>query len=281
MTDFKARQPVGTPAGGQFAPAAHLEPTVTLGAEGRRAELDGWPVSMPEPELTIEVADDCTVTTVLNVEGRGTLRVFTDNPSTGRCDYELFEGEFDGVDEDTIDDMVAWTSARHLDMESDIREEMNSAAALARGRIAARATGKSVPATDDELNDLMLNAGHVIAEARKTNELATMAMFSREILRRHPEAASVELENAGYEENDYLSEAHIRDAEGSVIASYGEDFDEDKEAVTDLLRSLNPNCEDAFWSEYTLRAEGFNSDTFEEDGRTLNLKRAADWAPSS
>lgn len=281
MTDIKARQPEGIPTGGQFAAAQHAEPDLTLGTAGRRPELDGWPVSMPEPQLKIEVADDCTVTTVLDVEGHGTIRVYTDNPSTGRCDYEQFEGEFDDVDEDTMEEVVAWTSNRHLEMESDIREEMNAAAALARGRIAARATGKPTPATDEELDDLVLGAGNVIAETRNTSELAAMALASREILRLHPNAATGILDYTHEDDGDYVSSVRVMDAEGVELAEYGENPGQDPDNVVDRIRALSPDADNSAWSSYTLRAEGFNVSSFEEDSRTLNLVKAAGWAPNA
>lgn len=277
---MKPRQPEGIPAGGQFAFALHPEAPISL-AEPRRPELEGWPTSLPDPKLSIEVGDEMEVSTKLTVEGHGSITVFTDNPSTGRCDYEQFVGEFEDVDEDTMEKVVAWTSERHLEMETELRRHMKMAADFISARTAAKATGKPVRASDEDLNSLIANAGSVASEARNAGELATMAMFSREILKRHPEAVSAELETVGYDDGEFLGEATIKDAEGNVITTYGEDLTEDEAAVTDLLRSMSPDADNAAWSEYTLRAEEFNVTSFESDSRTLNLAKAADWAPGA
>lgn len=280
MTDFKARQPEGIPTGGQFATATHAEPDLALGATARRPELEGWPESMPEPTLKLEVDDEGGITTNLIVDGHGTISVFTDNPSTGRCDYTRFEGDFE-VDEETLEQVVEWTSEKHLAMEYELRSKMKAAAALVSGSIAARASGKPTPATDEELNRLVMNGGHVVAEARTTSELAAMALASREILRLHPDAATGIIDYSSDEDGDYISSVRVMDAEGMELAEYGENPGEDPENVVDLIRSLNPDAGNSAWSDYTLRADGFNVASFEEDGRTLNLAKAADWAPSA
>ncbi|MCC3299763.1 hypothetical protein [Arthrobacter caoxuetaonis] len=281
MTDIKARQPEGIPAGGQFAPTFHNESPVTLGTAERRPELYGWPESLPEPELKLIIADDCTISTALNVEGHGTITIFTDNPSTGRCDYEQFAGEFDDVDGDTMEQVVAWASERHLYMEADARAEMKTAAEAARARIAAAATGKPASLSDDELADLKGNTDGVLAKARTAHELAGMALFSREILKRHPEAATARLEVVGADNGEFIGGAVITDGDGNRVAVYGEDRHEDENTVTDLLLALDSDAGNAAWSEYTLRAEGFSVASFEEDSYTLNLTKAADWAPGA
>lgn len=281
MKDIQPRQPEGIPAGGQFAPTAHNESTVTLGIAERRPELDGWPESLPEPELNLVIADDCTISTTLNVEGHGTITIFTDNPSTGRCDYEQFVGEFDDVDEDTMEQVVAWASERHLDMEADALTEMKTAAEAARARIAAAATGKPARLSDDELADLMGNTGDQLAKARTAYELAGMALLSREILKRHPDAATARLTVAVADNGEFVDGAVIADGEGNHLATYGEDLNEDEDAVTDLLLTLDADPGNAAWGAYTLSAKGFDVASYEEDRHTLNLAEAADWAPGA
>ncbi|MGK3708910.1 hypothetical protein [Arthrobacter sp. IK3] len=128
---------------------------------------DGWPASLPEPRLKLRISDDCAVTTDLSVEGAGTISIFTDNPSTGRCDYEQFVGEFEEVDEDTMEQVVTWGSARHLGMEAEIHAAMKAAADLISARAAKAASGEHPGPDPEELTAILTKAERALIAMQK------------------------------------------------------------------------------------------------------------------
>lgn len=107
-----------------------------------------WPTSLPEPLLDFSIDDEGGITTVVTVEGHGTMRIWTDNESTGRCDYDTYADEWAGTDHGTIEAVFEWAAPKHRALAAGVLAEMKAAADRARTR--ATSLGCAV---DDELED--------------------------------------------------------------------------------------------------------------------------------
>jgi hypothetical protein len=272
------RQPKGIPAGGQFAPSAHGEPDVTLAPPGRRPELDGWPESLPEPELSFHVTDEGRIITTATAPSGDSIEVWDkDNGSDGYESHAL--GEWDGADDDDIEQAEEWLTGRHAGIAAQVREEEKAAVERARARILGQATGIATPATDDELAAVIEHNGTAARQALRDMELASAGLAARKILARHPEAAYAEIKTDTWENGEHVAGVDVVDAGYKDLASYYEDDEdsvdpEDTNAVVQLFRNLDPVPQNAHWSGE------FSTGKYGEDLYTIDLKKAAAWSPA-
>jgi hypothetical protein len=110
--------------------------------------LEGWPAGLPEPRIDFSIDDEGGITTVVTVEGRGTMRVWTDNESSGRCDYDTYADEWSGTDAATIEEVFEWAAPKHRALAAGVLAEMRAAADRARGRLLKEVTGLACAADD-------------------------------------------------------------------------------------------------------------------------------------
>ena len=269
------RQPKGIPAGGQFAPSAHGEPGVSLTVPGRRPELEGWPESLPEPELNFHVNDEGQITTTAIVPSGDSIEVWSkDDGSDGHDGHAL--GEWDGADDDDIGQAQNWLTGRHIGITEQIRTEEKAAVERARARILGRATGIAAPAMDEELAATVEHNATAARQAFRDVELASAGLAARKILAHHPDAAFAEIKKDSWDNGVFVAGAVVKDTGSSALHEYFEDED-DSEAgkeVIGFLNNLDPEPHNSHW------AGEFSTGSYGEDIYTIDLHKAAAWTPA-
>lgn len=243
-------------------------------------QFEGWPESLAEPKLDYSVDSDGSVQTKLTAEGQGELGFYS-NDSAAEFGYEHFQGNFD-VDEEVLEQVVEWASAKHLKIERAVMAEMQTAAAAARGRILAGA-GMKVPApTDEELQDLTMQTGYIVSKAKETSELASTALVARHILAENPEATHAEILVDEVDDGEVVTGVAILDANRDTIAEYSSDWDMDNESpVLDTLLNLEANPADSHWERYTSIDPTASHEDLQRNAYIIDLARAAAWTPGT
>lgn len=279
MTENIARQPQGIPAGGQFAATAHSESDVSLSAPARRPELEGWPESLPEPEVSFHLGDDGVITTNVGVNGETAFEVW--NPGDDVHSTETTCFEMGWADED-VDAAEGWAKSKHQAMADELHAEMHSAVERSRARVLAKATGKSPQLSDDELGALVGMNQAASYPARRDAEFAATAIIARGVLKDHPDASHIGLRIDSADNGDFVSGAVVYNADYKALGSYDADaqYLEDSEdyrgaGFSEHFGSLEATPENAWWSEYKM--PGFDPD----DVYTINLRKAAAWTPGA
>lgn len=279
MTDNAARQPKGIPVGGQFAATAHAEPALNL--TPRRAELDGWPEVLPEPEVDVTVGDDNAVTTTVSIEGVPVLEVWHDDDDVYDTDATVFENEWlEG--EPVAEAAENWARGKHSEIARELRADMHDAVERSRARVLAKVTGTKPQLSDEELGKLVgLNQAASYA-ARRDAEFAATAVIARGVLKDHPDASHIGLRIDSGDGNEFVSGAVVYNAGHELIGSYdafaehlaGDDEDYHGKGFVEHLGSLPANPDDAWWTAYNLPV------CQPDDFYTIDLKKAAAWTPA-
>lgn len=280
MTDNTARQPKGVPVGGQFAATAHAEPSLNL--TPRRQELDGWPESVPDPEVTFHMGDDGVITTNVDIEGQPVFEVWNPGDDIHSIRNESFESEWLGV-ENLHEAAQKWAHGKHEQIAAALRTEMHDAVERSRARVLGAATGTKPALTDDELGKLVgLNQSAAYA-ARRDAEFAATAVVARGVLKDHPDASHIGLRIDSADNGEFVSGAVVYSADHEVLGSYDADAQYASEAEEDYrgagfaehLGSLEASPENSWWSEYNM--PGIDPD----DVFTISLQKAASWTPAA
>jgi hypothetical protein len=100
MTDNIQRQPTGVPVRSQHAPMSHAGTALNL-ASGR-PELDVWPESLPEPEVSFE-----GITTTISISGEPVFEVWNPADDIYSTDNASFVHDLT-QDEDVHDAAQEW-----------------------------------------------------------------------------------------------------------------------------------------------------------------------------
>lgn len=258
---------------GKFGNQAHGEPAgganILDGTPARPEWLNGWPESLPVPELSFHIGDDNNITTIAKVNGETFIEAW--NPANDIHDeeYEAYVMDFETSDEDLAAG-AAWLQAKHQDIADKVRAEMGAAAERIRHSVLAKATGTAAPVSNDELEAIVRGNSVVMGQAEKDMELASTARIARGALEEYPTAVSIVLDTAEVDESgEIVTGFTVRDADGTELAEY------DPHAATGWPSyAANLPASSGWWEEYT-------PTTYEspEDGYTINLKDAAAWAP--
>jgi hypothetical protein len=275
MNDNSQRQPKGIPTGGQFAPSAHREPDVNLSTMARRPELDGWPESLPEPELSFRVTDEGQIITSATAPSGDYIEVWEKNDgSDGYASHAL--GEWDGADDDDIEQAEEWLTGRHVGIVAAVRAEEKAAVERARARIMGQATGIAAPATDEELAAVIEHNGTAARQALRDVELASAGLAARKILAAHPTADTAEIQTDSWDNGEFVSGAIVRDSGYNRLKEYFEDDDNSDGAkeVVGLLKNLDAEPHNSHW------AGAFSTGSYGENLYTIDLKKAAAWSPA-
>ena len=88
--------------------------------------FDGWPESLPEPELEYLVRPDGSVETSLEVPGHGELAMCTDH-ATGRAVIDMINSKFTGMDEQIYKAAAGWALEQHLNVQDAIGKDVHYA----------------------------------------------------------------------------------------------------------------------------------------------------------
>lgn len=278
MTDNSARQPKGIPVGGQFAATAHAEPALNL--TPRRTELDGWPESLPEPEVAVGVGDDNAITTTVSIEGQPIMEVWHEDDDAYDTDSTVFESEW-LEDEQVTEAAEQWARGKHSEIARELRAEMHEAVNRSRARVVAKATGTKPQLSDEELGKLVgLNQAASFAATRDA-EFAATAVIARGILKEHPDASHIGLRIDSADNGEFVSGAIVYNADYEVIGSYDADAhhladgeDHSGAGFAEHLGSLSAEPGNAWWAEYNM--PGIDPD----DVYTIDLGKAAAWTPA-
>lgn len=278
MTTEPNRVDAGVPTGGQFAAKIKSDNVPSLGALARRPELEGWPESLPEPEIDVQVGEGGTISTLVKVNGEEVFDIW--NPADDIHDTESDDFENSAVPEDVYDAAKAWAYTKHNEMAGAIREEQRAAFERARDRVIAKATGERREVTSAELNEFRDNSLKAANQADEDLELSSVALSARAILEDHPTAATADLHVGSWDNGDFVSGASVSDAEGNLLYEYVEtdgatDQEENDNFVVDTLRVLDANAEQSHW------AGAFSTGSYGDELFTIDLRKAAAWAPGN
>ncbi|QOD05780.1 hypothetical protein [Pseudarthrobacter sp. BIM B-2242] len=276
MTTEPNRVDAGVPTGGQFAAKIKSDNVPSLAAPARRPELEGWPESLPEPEVDVQVGEGGTISTLVKVNGEEVFDIW--NPADDIHDTESDDFENSAVPEDVYDAAKAWAYTKHNAMAGAIREEQRAAFERARARVIAKATGERREVTTAELNEFRDNSLKASTQADEDLELSSVALSARAILEDHPTAAFADLQVGSWDNGDFVSGASVSDAEGNLLYEYVEtdgatDQEENDNYVVDTLRTLGANAEQSHW------ASAFSTGSYGDELFTIDLRKAAAWAP--
>jgi hypothetical protein len=269
------RQPKGIPAGGQFAPSAHGEPGLSLTAPARRPELDGWPAHLADPKVSFVVTDEGKIITSVTDPSGDFIEVWEkDDGSDGYDGHAL--GEWDGADDDDIDQAQEWLTSRHIGIAAQVRTEEKAAVERARARILGQATGIARPVTEEELAAVVEHNGAAARQALRDMELASAGLAARKILAAYPTAETAEIRTDSWDNGEFVAGAIVRDSGYNRLKEYFED-DDNLEATKDvvgLLKNLDSDPHNSHW------AGAFSTGSYGENLYTIDLAKAAAWTPA-
>ncbi|MEH0110685.1 hypothetical protein V6N00_13325 [Tersicoccus sp. MR15.9] len=257
---IQPHKPAGVPGAGQFDTMPHTESAVSLAAtaEPRRPELEGWPESLPEPEVDFDVQEDGSVNTTVKV-GDGEIWVY-------RGGYDL-TANLDLAPK-TEDAALDWATTKHRMIQQVISQEMRAAADRVSARVLAQVTGKTTVMTDEQLESHAIALDQARNAAEEQSQLAHASLGARAILADYPTAAYVELDSDEFSNGTFYTEAHIRDTDGNQLGY----LDNETPAMGEHLSNL-PVDRDAFWTTFGGSHEGQMD--------RLDLRAAAAWNPGA
>lgn len=272
------RQPKGIPAGGQFAASTHGEPDLSLTTPARRPEMKGWPEGLPEPELSFRVTDEGQIITSAESPSGDFIEVWEKNDGSGGYDSHAL-GEWDGADDDDIEQAEEWLTGRHKGIVEQVRAEEKAAVERARARILGQATGLAAPVTDEELAATIDDNGTAARQALRDVELASAGLAARKIIAAYPSAAFAEIQTDNWDNGDFVAGAVVKDADHKRLHSYFEEMEdsywyEANKEIVGLLKNLDSEPANSHW------AGAFSTGSYGEDLYTIDLKRAAAWTPA-
>jgi hypothetical protein len=124
---------------GKYTFTTRPEADVSLGAPKRRPELEGWPESLPEPEVTIDVGEGGTITTNVDVAGSPAFEVWNPADDIHSTRTEMFDNP--AVPEDVLDAAEAWAMEKHNEMADALRAEQRAAVDRSMAGVIEKATG--------------------------------------------------------------------------------------------------------------------------------------------
>ena len=283
MTENTQRQPKGIPVGGQFAATAHAEPALNL--TPRRPELNGWPESLPEPEVTFHFGDDGVITTNVGINGETAFEVWNPGDDVHSVETTVFEMS-ELKDNDIADAAESWAKAKHEQIADDLRAEMHAAVERSRARVLTAATGTAPQLSDDELGTLLGLNQTAAYNGKRDAELAATAVIARGVLKDHPEASHIGLRVDAGDTSEFVSGAVVYNADHEAIGYYDGDAqyvtgpdDEDESyrgaGFVEHLGGLTASPDDAWWTAYNLPVSQ------PDDFFTIDLKQAAAWTPGA
>ncbi|MEH0110766.1 hypothetical protein V6N00_13730 [Tersicoccus sp. MR15.9] len=241
MTQQQARVEKGVPTGGQYAATSHTEPDVALtpAAEapthftvpltgtanipaGGPTEFDApWPSSLPDPEIDVQMSDNCTVETYVSVDGK-TMSFWND--SYGSMDTISCgdEDPWEDMDHETREQARRFGRSAHRRAEwaAHTAMELAIAAPQVRKAICAAAAGKT-PQPQQDLRDKETRDATAMRlesryqEVREQMQRTYLVGVAVELQASYPQVASFELREADY---DSVPEMHdVRDVDGNEI----------------------------------------------------------------
>lgn len=257
-------------ADGKFGNQLHPEAIgVTIGAD-RPEWLDGWPATLPEPELSFHMGDDNVITTSASIGGETFVEAWNPGDDVHSLESHAFDLEDTSVEEaEAAED---WVKAKHEKIASDLRAEMLDAVERARYRVMAKATGIPAPVSTDELDGLIVSNGAAVNQAQKDLELASTARIARGILEDWPEAETMVIEAAEVDDQgEVITGIYAQDVNGEMLHEWGVN---NLEPWSDCMANLSAN--NGWWGKYTPKHA-----TVPDDYYTINLKDAAAWSPGA
>jgi hypothetical protein len=283
MTDNASRQPKGIPAGGQFAATEHAETSISL--TPRRPELNGWPESLPEPEVSFHVGDDGVITTNVEINGEPAFEVWNPGDDVHSIETTQFDHP-DLADNDCFEEAENWAKDKHNEIADDLRTEMHAAVERSRARVLAKATGTSPQLTDDELGALVGLNQTAAYNGKRDAEFAATAVIARGILKDHPDASHIGLRIDSGDGNEFVAGAVVYNADHEAIGSYNADAqyltgpdDEDESyrgaGFVEHFNGLTASPDNAWWTAYNLPVSQ------PDDFFTIDLAKAAAWTPGA
>lgn len=274
MTDSASRQPKGIPVGGQFAATSHAEPELGL-ASPRRPELEGWPSTLPDPQVSFTLGDDGVITTSVEVGGEPAFEIWNPGDDVHSTETTVFVHP-----ELEHDDVAAaaenWSTLRHNEIASDLRAEMRAATERSRARVLAKATGVPQQQTDNQLAAIIETNSHARSQSVRDVELASTALAARKILEVHPNAAYAEIRTCSWDNGEFVDGAVIKDSSYTQLHDLqdeGDDTAPESKTIVDLLKNLEAEPHNSYWSG------AFSTGSYGDEIYTIDLRRAAAWAP--
>lgn len=268
---------------GKYTYASHAPSAVTVGAPARRPELAGWPESLPEPEVDITFGDDNVVSTTVSINGESVFEVW--NPADDIHSTETTSFVSRHTDDEGIhDEAETWAKEKHNEIADSVRAETAAAVRRTRAGILAKATGKAPePASDEDLAQAIDDGYTVANSARRDAEYAASALLSRGILAEHPDAYAIGLVVSGADNGEYVSGAVVYNEDREQIGYYDEEdthtSEGDGRPARPFLKHLNdltPIAGNSYWAAFNVSRPRHQDDQY-----TIELKRAAAWAPGA
>lgn len=283
MTENTARQPKGIPVGGQFAATEHAETTLSL--TPRRPEVDGWPESLPEPEVSFHFGDDGVITTNVDINGETAFEVWNPGDDVHSVETTVFQMP-ELQDDDIAEAAETWAKNKHEQIADDLRSEMHAAVERSRARVLAKATGTAPQLSDDDLGTLVGLNQTAAYNGKRDAEFAATAVIARGVLKDHPDASHIGLQIDAGDTSEFVSGAVVYNADHEVLGSYDADAqyltgpdDEDEsyrgEGFVEHLGGLTASPDSAWWADYNMPGIDPN------DAFTIDLKKAAEWTPGA
>ena len=269
----KAKQDAAREADGKFGTQLHGEPaggTDILGGAPERPEwLNGWPETLPVPELSFHVGEDNNITTIASVNGETFIEAW--NPANNIHDeeYEAYVIDFE-TSEGDLAAAASWLQAKHEDIASEMRAEMKAAAERIQHRVLAQATGTVAPVSDEDLEAIVDSSAATVNQARKDLEFAATARVARGALEDHPTAATIVLDVAEVDDaGEIITGFTVVDEDGAELAEYDVHAGSGWAGYAAELPASN-----GWWESYTPKV--YES---EDDAYTIDLKAASAWTP--
>lgn len=266
---------------GTFTATTHSDAIPALGVQARRPELEGWPESLPEPELEIHVGEGGTISTTVKVNGEEVFDIW--NPADDIHDTVSDDFVTSAVPDDVHDEAKAWAFTKHNEIADAIREEQRAAFERSRAGILAKVTGAPAPQlSDEELGTLVGLNQEAAYRGRRDAEMASVAVIARSILKDHPDAHHIGLQVDSADNGEFVSGAVIYDADGhsmNSISSYdsylGADEEYAGEGVAELFSGLEAEPSNAHWADFNIPVRD------DKDRFTIDLQKAAAWTPGA
>lgn len=255
---------------GKFGAQLHAVSDVAIANPERPEWLNGWPETLPVPELSFHVGDDNVITTSADIDGETFVEAW--NPGDDVHSQESHAFDLGIGTEDEVEAAEEWIKTKHEQIAANLRAEMHDAVERARHRVMAKTTGQPVPVSDEELDAIITVNSVVLNQAQKDMELASTARLARGALEDHPTAESIVLAVAEVDaEGDVVNGFSVRDADGNELAEY------DAHASTGWAsHAASLPAGNAWWDRYTPK-----SYKDPEAAYTIDLKAASAWSPGT
>lgn len=255
---------------GKFGAQLHAVSDVAVANPERPEWLNGWPETLPVPELSFHVGDDNVITTSADIDGETFVEAWNPGDDVHSQESHAFELGF-GSEEETAA-AEEWIKAKHEQIAANLRAEMHDAVERARHRVMAKTTGQPVPVSDEELDAIIESNSRALNNAQEDMELAATARIARGILTDHPDAAAMVLYVAEVDDmGEVVTGVSARDANGQVLGEY--DGSDNPKWTGDLA---NLSASNGRWDRYT---PDKREDA--EDWYTVDLKAASAWSPGT